>query len=105
MPSIGKKEEIWYTTQNRILIPQCTQVEGVQITTKTNECYVDLPVTFIIKQTKMVGFLNDENIIVSQSKKSNCNPGQCLIEISMRHLKRLSRDSQETLKRFSRDIS
>ena len=66
------KEEIWYTTQNRILIPQCTQVEGVQITTKTNECYVDLPVTFIIKQTRMVGFLNDENIIVSQSKKSNC---------------------------------
>ena len=33
------------------------------------------------------------------------DPGQCLIEISMRHLKRLSRDSQETLKRFSRDIS
>jgi len=63
---------ILYSDGKQVFIPTCVTLRKIIVLNRTNNCYKDVPVEFELNLKKTHGFLTDELIVISQSKKIDC---------------------------------
>ena len=64
---------IIYSNKNRITIPTCVEVKEIELIEKTEFCYEDFPVKFLIDNKTFSGFLIIDKIIKKNSKHIQCS--------------------------------
>jgi len=64
---------IIYSRDNKIIIPTCIDVSEIEVIEKTEYCYNDIGVKFVLNEKNTTGFLTKDNILVSHSKHVACS--------------------------------
>ena len=65
-------EAILYSNQGSLFIPQCKQIDEIEIVTESEFCYKDFPIKIKINNTTLNCFMTQEKIIKLASKKVSC---------------------------------
>ena len=64
---------IIYSNKNKITIPTCVEVNEIELIEKTEFCYEDFPIKFMIGNKNFSGFLTIDKIIKKNSKHVQCS--------------------------------
>jgi len=75
-------EAILYSDQGLIYVPQCLNINQIEIINETKNCFKDIPIKTQIKNRTIIAFLTQDKIIRLFSKEQSCNNNKLTIHLN-----------------------
>jgi hypothetical protein len=66
------KNAILYIRNGMIFVPECVEVDSIQIIEDSNECFKSIMIKFHAKQVEKIGYIDSANIIRDVAKEVSC---------------------------------
>ena len=82
---INGNEATLYSDMSRVFIPNCIEVNDIEVLEKTNRCYKDFAVIFKNKNETISAFLTNDRILRATSKEVTCKNHHQLIHLKSSH--------------------
>ena len=74
-----------FKDNGELIITTCVDISKISIATSNKFCYKHIPISFVINNTTMNGFLRENNLLTLESQEVNCN-SKYIIEIGRNSL-------------------